>query len=47
MKNMTTYLVEDSALIRQSLVDTLEELTHVQEIGIHSATTASLKRPRN
>lgn len=33
MKNITTYLVEDSAVIRQSLINTLEELTDVRVIG--------------
>lgn len=34
MKTITTYLVEDSAVIRQSLIATLEELSEVRVVGI-------------
>ena len=33
MKTITTYLVEDSAVIRESLIATLEELSEVRVIG--------------
>lgn len=33
MKTITTYLVEDSAVIRQSLIATLEELSEVRVVG--------------
>ncbi len=33
MKNITTYLVEDSAVIRESLIATLEELSDVTVVG--------------
>ncbi len=33
MKTITTYLVEDSAVIRESLIATLEELSEVRVVG--------------
>jgi len=33
MAGLRTYLVEDSALIRENLIGTLEELSHVQVVG--------------
>ena len=33
MKTITTYLIEDSAVIRESLIATLEELSDVRVIG--------------
>lgn len=33
MKTITTYLVEDSAVIRESLIATLEELSDVKVVG--------------
>ncbi len=50
MKTITTYLVEDSAVIRESLIATLEELSEVQVIGTaedESSATRWLQEPQN
>lgn len=50
MKTITTYLVEDSAVIRESLIATLEELSEVKVIGTaedESSATRWLLEPGN
>ncbi len=42
MPPLNTYLVEDSPLIRQNLVDTLEELAGVQVVGWASGESAAV-----
>ena len=41
MKTITTYLVEDSAVIRESLIATLEELSEVRVIGTAEDETSA------
>lgn len=41
MKTITTYLVEDSAVIRESLIATLEELSDVRVIGTAEDETSA------
>lgn len=42
-RTLKTYIVEDNATIRENLVGTLEELTHVSAIG-HSETESDARR---
>ena len=50
MKTISTYLVEDSAVIRESLIATLEELSEVRVVGTaedESSATHWLLAPDN
>lgn len=43
METLNTYLVEDSAVIRQSLITTLEELTAAKVVGTAADEESALK----
>ncbi len=43
METLNTYLVEDSAVIRQSLITTLEELTVAKVVGTAADEESALK----